>query len=467
MSIAMLLDQAVRDTPDREVLGLERSALSLSDLRRGALTGAAMVEAAGAGPVVFIGPGGPAFVLALFASAFGGRPLLPLDHRWGAARLRDILHRTGPGLVIVDSAARGARLVSAPGALTATDWLAATASPPPRSVGPARVEPHAAALLLCADDGETVSLRHQDLYRPVLDAPDFALAGPGEAALICLEPHRFTSVIATLGSLRAGRRLVQLPGFSPEAWLAAVAHNGVTHALVAPTMLGRIVEHWEMHGSGRRAPAPRVIVYDGEPLPRSLLERALRLFPESDFVRTYVPEPVEPVAAVLDPDTHRSGGERLGSIGRPLPGVELDVRDGQGRSCPPRVTGELWVNRSGAVADSGRSGLRERAWKDEAGYVFLGDWADAPASRAHVASDAEIEALLRRHPDIADVTVTSMPDAGRGRRAAARVVTRPGRAVDVLGLRLWVRAWLGSPGTPDFVVTEANRTPLTNSVHHA
>ncbi|WP_432198189.1 class I adenylate-forming enzyme family protein [Streptomyces sp. bgisy027] len=467
MSIGMLLEQAVRDAPNREVFGLAGPTLSLSDLWRRALTGAAMVDKAGPGPVVFIGPGGPAFAVALFASAFAGRPLLPLDHRLGAPWLRNVLRKAGPGLVIADGAARGARLLSEPGVLASTDWLAATSALPPRAAGPVLADPHAAALLICGDDGGTVPLSHADLCRPVLDASDFALADPGEVSLMCLEPYRFTGLIGLLGSLCAGRRLVRLRGFSPEAWLTAVAGWGVTHALVAPTMLGRIVEHWEMYGSDRRAAAPRVIVYDGEPLPPSLLERALRLFPETDFVRTYTPYPAHPVVAVLDPETHRVGGERIGSIGRPRPGVDIEVRDSRGRSCPPRETGELWVSRSGAVGASatGWCRLHERAWRDGAGYVFLGDWVDTPASRDQDASDAEIEALLRRHPDIADVAVTSMPDARQKRRVTASVVARPGRALDVLGLRLWVSAWLRSPGIPAFVVTEARGTSLTNNVH--
>ncbi|MGX1675521.1 class I adenylate-forming enzyme family protein [Streptomyces sp. NPDC055400] len=466
MSIAMLLERAVRVAPHREVLGPQGAALSLADLWRRSLTGAALVKEEGAGPVVFIGPSGPAFALALCASAFAGRPLLPLDPRWGMARLRDILRRTGPALVIADTAARGARMVSAPRVLTARDWVAATAAPPPPHAAPAPVSLHAAALLLCSDDGATVSLSHQDLCRPVLDAPDFVLAEPGEAALICLEPHRFTSVTGLLGSLRAGRRLVQLPGFSPEAWLAAIARWNVTHTLVAPTMLGRIVEHRERRTPLRRATAPRVIVYDGEPLPGSLLERALRVFPETDFVRTYLPDPVEPVVTVLEPEAHRFGGERISSIGRPMPGIDVAVRDPCGRPCPPRVDGEVWVRRSGAVGASAWARLPERGWKDEAGYVFLSNWVDVPADRAPRASDAEVEALLRRHPDVADAAVTSTPDAGRGRRVTARVVARPGRAVDVLGLRLWASAWLRSPGTPAFVVAETNGTVLTHTVHY-
>jgi len=87
-----------------------------------------------------------------------------------------------------------------------------------------------------------------------------------------------------LSSTYAGRRIVYLPGFSPEGWIAAARDEAVTHAMVVPPCSAA---SWTC-GNGRtppcRAAAP---VYGGGRMPVPVIERALRLLPDVGFVNAY------------------------------------------------------------------------------------------------------------------------------------------------------------------------------------
>src|SRR5258706_3632213 len=188
-----------------------------------------------------------------------------------------------------------------------------------------------------------------------------------------------------LYNLYAGRRIVYLPGFSPEAWLQAVRSEEITSAMVVPTMLARIVDF--LAGAPADAPSLRALAYGGARMPPPVLERALAAFPGTGFTNAYGLTETSSTIAVLGPEDHRAAlsgdpvaTQRLGSVGRLLPGVEAEVRAEDGTVLPVGTSGLGFVRGEQVSGEYGELGstldsegwfaTRDRGRIDADGYLF-------------------------------------------------------------------------------------------------
>src|SRR5204862_148536 len=135
--------------------------------------------------------------------------------------------------------------------------------------------------------------------------------------------------------------------FSPQAWIDTVVGESITHAMVVPTMLGRILDVLE--SSGEKLPALRHLSYGGGRMPAPVVERALRMLPHVDLVNAYGLTETSSTISVLGPSDHRDAvvsddpdvRGRLGSVGRPLPSVEVEIRDDAGTVLGSGRPGEI------------------------------------------------------------------------------------------------------------------------------
>jgi acyl-CoA synthetase (AMP-forming)/AMP-acid ligase II len=246
----------------------------------------------------------------------------------------------------------------------------------------------------------------------------------------------------------------------------------VTHALLVPTMLARVVA--ELRASGAASadvPTLRSLAYGGARMPRPVLEDALRLFPSTGFVNAYGLTETASSIAVLGPDDHRSAIEssdpavrdRLASVGRPLPGVEFQVRDESGSPLAAGEAGLIFVRGDQISGEyGGHSGLdaegwfptRDRGWIDAEGYVFIEGRADDTIIRGgENIAPAEIEDVLIAHPGVLEAAVMGVPDPEWGQRLVAVVVRDPAAGqTDPDEIRAWVRSRLRSSKTPEAIV---------------
>ncbi len=178
---------------------------------------------------------------------------------------------------------------------------------------------------------------------------------------------------------------------------------------------------------------------------------------------------------MLGPDDHRAALassddsviRRLGSVGQPVPGVEVQIRSDDGGVLGPGETGELFVRGeqvSGRYAEIG-SVLDDEGWfptkdiamLDEDGYLFIGGRSDDTIIRGgENIAPAEIEDVLVEHPLVRDCVVVGPEDPQWGQIIVAVVVpatTDDGPATpDPDELREHVRAHLRGSRTPDRVV---------------
>ncbi|WGL54148.1 AMP-binding protein [Nocardioides sp. BP30] len=419
--------------------------------------------------VAFLGLNGPAFSLAVFACAYAGLPLTPLNYRLADEQVHELIGALDAPLVVTDPD-MAARLPAGVAMMTTPEFLqmAGTVHDTSAHAG----NPNPAAIMLFTSGTTSapkgVLLKHDHLASYVLQTVEPATAGPEECALVCVPPYHVAGVASVLSNAYAGRRVVFLPNFDPAEWLAVVRRERVTSAMVVPTMLARIVEH--LDGSAADVPSLRTISYGGARLAPAVLEQALAAFPTAGFVNAYGLTETSSTITVLGPADHRAAFDsddplvrmRLGSAGRAVPGVELRITDEDGLPCGPGVAGALWVRgpqvsgeylgHGSALDPDGWFDTRDRASIDADGYVYIEGRTDDTIIRGgENIAPSEIEAVLLTHPAIADAAVIGLPDEQWGQRIAAVVVARPHHEIDTEAVVAYVRSRLRGSKTPESI----------------
>ena len=463
MNITMILEMAA-SAGSRPVVTANGRSLTAPELLARARSAADRFRPYPA--VLYLAANHVAYPVALFGAALAGVPFVPLNYRLGEQQLKALQDRH-PGALVLHPTDLEA--VLEPGSARADS------SDPADSLqdrdGPAvliytsgtSAEPKAAVL------------RHRHLLAYILNTLEFASAEAEDAALVAVPPYHIAGLTNLLTNLYTGRRVVYLAGFEAKEWLETVRRERITHAMLVPTMLARIVAVVPEGDAG--TPTLRSLAYGGARTPRPVLEQALRIFPGTGFVNAYGLTETASSIAVLGPDDHRTAvvssdpivRDRLGSVGRALPGIEFEIRpDADGEPVGPGETGLVFVRGeqisgeygSRSVLDAvGWFATRDRGRLDADGYLFIEGRADDTIIRGgeNIAPE-EIEDVLLTHPGVVEAVVIGVPDPEWGQRLVAVLVgdADPGE------IQQWVRDRLRSSKTPDAVVFR-NELPKTET----
>ncbi|MGD9987574.1 class I adenylate-forming enzyme family protein [Pseudonocardia sp.] len=475
MNISMLSTMAADGMGERVATGgladgLGYAELDLRARRIGALLAAGSVQRLG-----MVDLNSDAVPLALLGAAYAGVPFAPLNYRLPDDRLRAVVERLAPATLVVGDDSVAERIGTPAGItlLHRRDLLGAAADPGAAAVVDAPSDADAVAVLLftsgTSGEPKAAILRHQNLVSYIVSTVEFAGAAPDEAALVGVPPYHVAGVTAVLSNLFAGRRVVRLESFDARGWIEVARREQITHAMVVPTMLARILD--ELDGAG--LPALRSLSYGGGPMPLPVIQRALEVFPDVGFVNAYGLTETSSTVAVLGPDDHRAAlassdprvRARLGSVGRPLPGLDVSIRGTEGEELAPGERGEIWVRGeqvSGeyvghrATRTDGWFPTRDAGLLDDGGYLYVfGRLDDVIVRGGENLSPGEIEAAVLDHPAVADVAVFGIPDPEWGEAVAAAVVLEPGGESSADDLRRHVRARLRSTCAPAVVVFRA------------
>jgi acyl-CoA synthetase (AMP-forming)/AMP-acid ligase II len=472
VNVLTLLEMAATGMPGRVGVGRLKPAgaapvgLIYPALLDRARCGAGLLAARDADELVYVGVNADDFAVALFAAAWAGVPLIPLNYRLSRDALGRLLAHHPNALVISDL-----QPPTTAHTITVAQWRAACAEPA-GELSPWSDDPDAVAVLLytsgTTSEPKAAVLRHRHLTSYLLGSVDFGAAGEQEAVIVSVPPYHIAGVSNLLSNICAGRRVVYLETFTAQGWLDCVRAEAITHALLVPTMLAKITEHLGQATSAD-IPTLRSLAYGGAKMPIPVLERAIRLFPDVDFVNAYGLTETSSTIAVLGPDDHRAAlhGDpvaraRLGSAGRLLPGIQVEIR-GPGGPLPAGAAGDIHVRGeqvsgeyrgAGSVLDDdGWFATRDRGWVDEDGYLFVEGRTDDTIIRGgENIAPAEIEDVLLAHPAVAEAAVVGIPDEHWGQDIAAAVVMRPGRTVPTEELHQWARSRLRGSKTPALIV---------------
>src|SRR5690606_38295173 len=111
-------------------------------------------------------------------------------------------------------------------------------------------------------------------------------------------------IMNMLSNTFAGRRIVYLRSFDAQVWLETIRAEGITNAMVVPTMLARIVD--ALDGRPADVPSLRSLSYGGAKVSERVLRAALELLPDTGFVNAYGLTETASTIAVLGSDDHRA-----------------------------------------------------------------------------------------------------------------------------------------------------------------
>ncbi len=447
MNIFLLLQMAADAGAERTALvcdGRRWNYAELADAARGA---ADVITGAGCQYVALLDESSAAAPIALFGAALAGVPYVPLNYRLADEDLGALLGRIAPACVIGDTA-RAQRLNGDAGHkfLSRDEFIAAAEAAAEGASGEEREGEGIAAQIFTS--GTTAApkaalLRHSNLLGYILGTVDFMSADEDDAQLVCVPPYHIAGISALMSSIYSMRRIVLLPAFEPDEWLRLVSSEKVTNAFVVPTMLARIIERLDA-GVEADLSHLQAIAYGGGRMPQELIERALELMPETNFTNAYGLTETSSTIALLGPEDHREAfassdpkvRARLGSVGRPLPTIELEIRDEDGNVLPAGERGEIYVRgeqvsgeyrERSALDAEGWFPTRDAGWLDEEGYLFLAGRADDVIVRGgENISPGEIEDVLDAHPAIAESVAVGVPSTEWGEAVGIAVVIRPG-----------------------------------------
>lgn len=329
-----------------------------------------------------------------------------------------------------------------------------------------------------------VMLTSGDFVAYVCGHTDLADGTPRGAALLCVPLYHIAGVTLMMTSIFSGRRLVMLRQFEPTEWLETVQRERITHAFMVPTMLKRVLDHADF--SRYTLTSLEVLAYGAAPMPVSVIRRAIAMFPPTvGFINAFGQTETTATVTVLLPEDHQLEGspqeverklQRLSSIGRPLPDVELRIVDAEGDEVRQGEIGEITVRTprlmKGYLSPDevatqtlvhGWLHTRDMGWLDADGYLYLAGRQDDLIIRGgENISPTEVEAVLYMHPAIEEAAVIGVPDVDWGEQVMAIVVPRADRPLTVEEVIDWCRQRLASFKRPAMVrfVRELPRNPL-------
>ena len=363
----------------------------------------------------------PEWVLAMCACFRLGAVVLPCSEQLRAKDLRLRLEVTRPRLVVADE--RNAAELTAAG--LAGDELILI---PDKSLFAGEPAP---AVELAPDDPCLITFTSGTSGEPkaVLHGQRY-LAGQRVQAEHWLAPARGELVWCTAASgwsksarnvfiapwLRGAAALLHDARFDPEERLDLLARERVNVLCMAPTEYRVIAKRATL----RALPALRGMVAAGEALNPEVLrawEEATGLQIRDGYGQT---ETGQMTAMPLDAPA------RPGSMGRPLPGVSLHVRDGELVADPATVP-TFFLRYLGEAPPSGPWHTGDLVREDDDGYLYFeGRNDDVIISAGYRIGPFEVESALVAHPAVAEAAAVAEPDEERGSVVRAIVVLRDG-----------------------------------------
>ncbi|MFB8171072.1 amino acid adenylation domain-containing protein [Kitasatospora purpeofusca] len=295
-------------------------------------------------------------VVTLLGVLKAGCAYVPMDPHYPAQRLRFTTQNAEVPVVITSAAefppVPGVRLLS-PAALTELGAGRATTGAHRPDQGDDEGDGPAYVIYTSGSTGtpKGVVVPHRNVLALLrATAEDFAL-GPDDTWTLFHSGAFDFSVWEIWGCLLTGGRLVVVPYWTTrdtEEFYDLLAEQGVTVLNQTPSAFAQLVRTDQRV---RRALALRLVVFGGEPLDVRMLAPWFTRHPASDcrVVNMFgITETTVHVTAQTVTPREVVAGSR--SVGRPLPGWSLSVRDERGRVLPPGVPGEIYVGGAG-VAD--------------------------------------------------------------------------------------------------------------------
>lgn len=422
-------------------------------------------------------PNGAAFVTAYLGILKAGACVVPINLLLNPLEIGFILRDAGVKGLFYDrglAESAGRALDEAPGAVIRVgigpraevgagvldlEAMAASGLVPPSLSGQVSGDDLAAILYTSGTTGRPkgAMLSHRNLGSNAASVMQALALEPGRDRILVVLPmfHAFAATVGMLVPLLHGLSLVPVVRFDPRQVSAAIAEHGATIFLGVPSMYALLLRLDDAAVAQWRG--VRLCVCGGAALPQAVMAAF-----EARFATAVLegdgPTECSPVTCV----NPVAGPRKPGSVGPPIPGVEMRIADDEGRTLPDGEHGEVCVRGPNVMRgywglpgetaasffdDWFRTG--DLGWRDADGYFYLVDRIkDLIITNGMNVYPRVIEEALYQHPDVAEAAVVAEPNALHGELPVAYVVAKPGADLGATDLREWCRDRLGRHEIP-------------------
>ena len=275
--------------------------------------------------------------------------------------------------------------------------------------------------------------------------------------------HCFGMVMGNLACITHGSTMVYPSAvFNPLETLKAIQQEKCTAAYGVPTMFIAILEHEQFDDFDLSS--LRTGIMAGSPCPREIMQRVIDRMHMSEITICYGMTETATVSA--QSSTSDSVEQRVGTVGRVHPHLEIKIVDEQGKVVPRGQLGELCVRgysvmlgywedheKSQEVIDSARwMHTGDIAEMDEAGFVKIkGRIKDVVIRGGENLFPKEIEDFLYTHPDVSDVQVIGLPDARYGEELCACIILHEHHEITEGSIRQYCAEHISHNKVPRYV----------------
>jgi fatty-acyl-CoA synthase len=437
-----------RRTQDRCALKYRGEDISYGsfDERIGKVGGWLVSRGIGVGDVVAVlMKNSTAFLELAFAASHIGAVFLPINYRLSGDEIGYIVGNSGARILVADEEFAAIAAGGTPVVLL-DEAAQSGASRLAPDIAPAPMSPRAPSDLMrlmytsgTTDRPKGVTLTYENIYWKSADHT-LVLGLNAETRLLVVGPlyHVGALDLPGIAVLWHGGMLSVHRTFEPEQALAAIEAEKLNAAWFAPVMTTTILtcpnrERYDVSSL-------RWAIGGGEKTPEARIRAFSQYFTNARYIDAYG------LTETFGGDTFMEAGreiEKIGSTGRAIAHVEIEIRDDAGNRVAAGINGEIclrgpkvtrgyWKDPAKTAAaffgDWFRSG--DVGYLDEDGFLYLTDRKkDMIISGGENIASSEVERVIYELPQVREVAVIGMPDPRWGEKPVAVVVVADGTAL--------------------------------------
>ena len=400
-----------------------------------------------------------AFLDIAFALSHLGAVLLPINYRLAADEVAYITEKADTKLIVADEEfgdvlPHGIQPIMLDATLQADPRLLAprdAAPPPPASCAPSDLQ----RLVFTSgttDRPKGVMISYENFYWKTMDI-HASLGLSGEDRMLVVGPlyHVGGFDLPGIGMLWAGGTLLVQREFDAASALQAIEAYQLTGSWMAPTMLNACLNLEDAKTFDLSS--LRWVIGGGERTPESRIRQFGDVFPSARYIDAYG------LTESCSGDTFMLAGyelSKIGSTGRAIAHVEVEIADNEGNLMPlgtegeivlrgPKITKGYWgepeLTKASFFGDWFRTG--DVGYLDADRFLYLTDRKkDMIISGGENIASSEVERVVYELPQVLEAAVIGLPDEKWGECVSAVIVPQPGQAIDLVTLQAHCRAHL-------------------------